>query len=178
MPRSILSARASARTALPSARIGSIGGTGRASSTAATPQYRVSLSRSRLPPLNAIKAFEAAARLGSFTRAAGELNVNHGAVSRQIRLLKDWLGVRLFLRTSRNAVPTQAGSELLAEASPALDRLAVVSRQMQNRAGARGLLLPKGVSVTSIVTNTAEQLTLSDPRHGEQPTADRAVSAE
>jgi Bacterial regulatory helix-turn-helix protein, lysR family len=56
--------------------------------------------RPRLPPLNAIKAFEAAARLGSFTRAAEELNVTHGAVSRQICLLEDWLGVRLFLRTS------------------------------------------------------------------------------
>jgi DNA-binding transcriptional LysR family regulator len=40
------------------------------------------MSRSHLPPLNAIKAFEAAARLGSFTRAADELNVTHGAVSR------------------------------------------------------------------------------------------------
>src|SRR5467141_1504947 len=89
--------------------------------------------RHRLPPLNAIKAFEAAARLGSFTRAAEELNVTHGAVSRQIRLLEDWLGVRLFLRTSRNAVPTRAGTELLAEAGPALDRLAAVSRQMQTR---------------------------------------------
>jgi LysR family transcriptional regulator, glycine cleavage system transcriptional activator len=98
------------------------------------------MSRSRLPPLNAIKAFEAAARLGSFTRAADELNVTHGAVSRQIRLLEDWLGIRLFLRTSRNAVPTQAGTELLAEAGPALDRLAAVSRQMQTRARARGLL--------------------------------------
>src|SRR5258708_8786604 len=97
------------------------------------------MSRSRLPPLNAIKAFEAAARLGSFTRAAEELNVTHGAVSRQIRLLEVWLGVRLFLRTSRNAVPTQAGWELLADAGRALDRLAVVSRQMQNRARARGL---------------------------------------
>src|SRR6476660_2233503 len=97
------------------------------------------MSRS-LPPLNAFKDFEAAARLGSFTRAAEELNVTHGAVSRQIRLLEDWLGVRLFLRTSRNAVPTQAGSELLAEAGPALDRLAVVSRRMQDRGLARGLL--------------------------------------
>jgi LysR family glycine cleavage system transcriptional activator len=90
--------------------------------------------------LNAIKAFEAAARLGSFTRAAEELNVTHGAVSRQIRLLEDWLGVRLFLRTSRNAVPTEAATELLAEAGPAFDRLAAVSRRMQNRARARGLL--------------------------------------
>src|ERR1700758_180537 len=98
------------------------------------------MSRSRLPPLNAIKAFEAAARLGSFTRAADELNVTHGAVSRQTPRLEDWLSIRLFLRTSRNAVPTEAGTELLAEAGPALDRLAAVSRQMQTRARARGLL--------------------------------------
>ena len=61
------------------------------------------MARPRLPPLNAIKAFEAAARLGSFTRAAEELSVTHGAVSRQIRLLEEWLGTSLFLRTSRNA---------------------------------------------------------------------------
>jgi LysR family glycine cleavage system transcriptional activator len=90
--------------------------------------------------LNAIKAFEAAARLGSFTHAAEELNVTHGAVSRQIRLLEDWLGTPLFVRTSRNAMPTQAGTELLADAGPALDRLATVSRRIQNRARARGLL--------------------------------------
>jgi LysR family glycine cleavage system transcriptional activator len=96
--------------------------------------------RSRLPPLNAIKAFEAAARLGSFTRAAEELNVTHGAISRQIRLLEDWLGTRLFLRTSRNAVPTRAGSDLLAEAGPALDRLAAVSQRVQNHAPAGGQL--------------------------------------
>src|ERR1700756_4208919 len=82
------------------------------------------MPRARLPPLNAIKAFEAAARLGSFTRAAEELSFTHGAVSRQIRLLEEWLGTSLFLRTSRNAVPTRAGTDLLAEAGPALDRLA------------------------------------------------------
>src|SRR6202007_732821 len=96
--------------------------------------------RPRLPRLNAIKAFEPPARLGSFTRAADELNVTHGAVSRQVRLLEEWLGVRLFLRTSPNAVPTEAATELLAEAGPAFDRLAAVSRRMQNRPRARGLL--------------------------------------
>jgi len=96
--------------------------------------------RPRLPPLNAIKAFEAAARLGSFTRAAEELGVTHGAVSRQIRVLEDWLGSRLFLRTSRNAVPTQAGAELLAEAGPILDHLAAASQRLQNRAPAAGRL--------------------------------------
>ena len=98
------------------------------------------MSRSRLPPLNAIKAFEAAARLGSFTRAAEELNVTHGAVSRQVRLLEDWLGTRLFLRTSRNAVPTQVGKDLLAEAGPALDRLAAVSQRLREPTPAAQLL--------------------------------------
>ena len=98
------------------------------------------MARSRLPPLNAIKAFEAAARLGSFTRAAEELNVTHGAVSRQIRLLEDWLGARLFLRTSRNAVPTQAGTDLLAEAGPALDRLAASLCACRTARAAGGLL--------------------------------------
>lgn len=96
--------------------------------------------RARLPPLNAIKAFEAAARLGSFTRAAEELNVTHGAVSRQICLLEEWLGTRLFLRTSRNAVPTEAGSDLFAEAGPMFDRLGAVCRQLQNHGPTAGTL--------------------------------------
>ena len=98
------------------------------------------MTRSRLPPLNAIKAFEAAARLGSFTRAAEELNVTHGAVSRQIRLLEDWLGTRLFLRSGRSAVPTRAGADLLAEAGPALDRLATAALRLQSGAQACGLI--------------------------------------
>jgi LysR family glycine cleavage system transcriptional activator len=96
--------------------------------------------RPRLPPLNAIKAFEAAGRLGSFSRAAEELHVTHGAISRQIRTLEDWLGAPLFRRTSRNAVPTQAGVELLAEASPALDRLAEGSRRVRVSSLAQGVL--------------------------------------
>jgi LysR family transcriptional regulator, glycine cleavage system transcriptional activator len=98
------------------------------------------MARARLPPLNAIKAFEAAARLGSFTRAAEELSVTHGAVSRQIRLLEEWLGTSLFIRTSRNAVPTRAGRELLAEAGPALDRLAGASLRVQSGGKASGVL--------------------------------------
>ncbi len=98
------------------------------------------MARARLPPLNAIKTFEAAARLGSFSRAAEELNVTHGAVSRQVRALEDWLGAPLFRRTSRNAVPTQAGSDLLAEAGPALDQLAEASRRVRSSSLARGVL--------------------------------------
>jgi len=98
------------------------------------------MARSPLPPLNATKAFEAAARRRSFSRAAEELNVTHGAISRQIRLLEDWLGTRLFLRTGRNAVPTRAGSDLLAEVGPALDRMAGAALRAQGGAEARGLL--------------------------------------
>jgi LysR family transcriptional regulator, glycine cleavage system transcriptional activator len=96
------------------------------------------MSRPRLPPLNAIKAFEAAARLGSFTRAAGELGVTHGAVSRQIRLLEDWLGAPMFRRTSRNAVATPAGAELLAAAGPVLDRLAEAALRLRSATSATG----------------------------------------
>jgi LysR family transcriptional regulator, glycine cleavage system transcriptional activator len=96
--------------------------------------------RPRLPPLNAVKAFEAAARLGSFSRAAEELNVTHGAISRQIRTMEEWIGAPLFRRTSRNAVPTQAGVELLAEAGPALDRLAEGSRRVRVSSLAQGVL--------------------------------------
>lgn len=99
----------------------------------------------RLPPLNAVKAFEAAARLGSFSQAALELNVTHGAVSRQVRALEDWLGVTLFVRTSRNAVPTEAGKALLHDAEPALDRLAAAAlrvREGRFRQGLRVAALP------------------------------------
>ena len=56
----------------------------------------------RLPPLNALKAFEAAGRHASFTRAAAELRVTHGAVSRHIQTLEAWLGVQLFDRVRRS----------------------------------------------------------------------------
>ena len=75
-----------------------------------------------------------------FTRAGEELNVTHGAVSRQIRLLEDWLGTRLFLRTSRSAVLTQVGMDLFAATGPALDRLAAASHRLQSRIPAAGAL--------------------------------------
>jgi len=54
-----------------------------------------------LPPLNSLVAFESAARNLSFTLAAKELNVTQGAISRQVRLLEDYLGKTLFERTTR-----------------------------------------------------------------------------
>ena len=64
------------------------------------------------PPLNALRAFEAAARHLSFTRAAMELNVTAGALSHQIRSLEDFLDVRLFERQARGVALTQHGKAL------------------------------------------------------------------
>jgi LysR family glycine cleavage system transcriptional activator len=96
----------------------------------------MSLQRRVLPPLNAIRAFEAAARHGSFKDAAAELGVTHGAISRQIRLLEDWLGPPdLFHRLNRLVVLTPTGAALLDEAGPALDRISAAARRHQGRHG-------------------------------------------
>src|SRR6478736_9194411 len=62
--------------------------------------------------LNALRAFEATARLRSFSAAAEELSVTHGAVSRHIRMLEDSVGLALLKRTAHGAVPTPEGQRL------------------------------------------------------------------
>jgi len=78
----------------------------------------------RLPPLNAVRAFEAAARHLSVTRAARELNVTQAAVSHQIKALEDRLGLPLFRRINRGLQLTPAGQTLLPPVREALDRIA------------------------------------------------------
>lgn len=68
-------------------------------------------------PLNAIRAFEAAARHKSFTRAADELNVTHGAISKQVRILEDVVGFPLFERAGKGMRLTPKGRELAEEAT-------------------------------------------------------------
>jgi LysR family glycine cleavage system transcriptional activator len=62
-----------------------------------------------LPPLDTLRAFEAAARLGSFSAAAEGLNLTHGAISRQVAKLERWLGLKLFLRAARGVKLTPDG---------------------------------------------------------------------
>lgn len=76
-----------------------------------------------LPPLNALRAFEAAARLLSISQAAAELNVTHGAISRQIRLLEDDLGLALFAKDGRGVKLTDSGLRLRESAGEAFARL-------------------------------------------------------
>ena len=87
----------------------------------------------RLPPLNSLRAFEAAARLWSFSQAAVELHVTHGAISRQVQLLEEWLGTAMFRRLNRRVVLTDAGRVYLSEIGAALDRIALATaRQVEH----------------------------------------------
>ena len=79
----------------------------------------------RLPSLNGLKAFEAAARHLSFTRAAAELNVTQAAVSHQVKALEERLGLALFRRLNRALLLTDEGQALLPPLSEALDRMAL-----------------------------------------------------
>lgn len=76
-----------------------------------------------LPPLSGLIGFEAAARLGSFSRAAAELNITQSAISHQIRLIEDHLGQPLFRRMGRRIELTDAGHDLAGSATTALETL-------------------------------------------------------
>ena len=78
----------------------------------------------KLPPLNALRAFEAAARHLSFTRAAQELHVTQAAVSHQVKALEAWFGAPLFVRLNRSLKLTEAGANLLPELQKAFDHIA------------------------------------------------------
>lgn len=84
----------------------------------------------RLPPLNPLRAFEAAARHGSLTRAAGELSVTHGAISHQIRALEASLDVKLFERSGQRLKLTAHGAEFLPTVSSAFDSIAAAAARM------------------------------------------------
>lgn len=91
----------------------------------------------RIPPLNALRAFEAGARHLNFTRAADELAVTPTAISHQVRHLEDWFGVVLFNRNKRQLALTDSGAQLYPVISQALDRIAEAScriRQSVDRA--------------------------------------------
>jgi LysR family glycine cleavage system transcriptional activator len=80
--------------------------------------------RSRLPPLNPLRAFEAAARRGTVASAADELNVTASAVSHQIRILESSLGMQLFIRSKARLKLTPAGEALLEPVKGAFDSIA------------------------------------------------------
>ena len=93
----------------------------------------------RLPPLNPLRAFEATARHASLTKAAGELNVTHGAVSHQIKALERSLGVKLLERAGQRLRLTPHGAELLPAVSSAFEGIAAATQRMTRPASAGAL---------------------------------------
>ncbi|PVX40596.1 LysR family glycine cleavage system transcriptional activator [Pasteurella langaaensis DSM 22999] len=89
----------------------------------------------RLPPLNSLKAFERAAQNLSFTKAAEELYVTQAAISHQVKLLEDFLGVELFVRKNRALELTEQGERYYAEISPLLYQISEATQKLmrQNR---------------------------------------------
>ena len=84
----------------------------------------------KLPPLNALKAFEATARLSSVTAAAEELCVSHSSISQHIKQLETYFGRKLFVRHGRGLVPTSEAKAYLDDLQTSLDRIAMASERL------------------------------------------------
>lgn len=84
----------------------------------------------KLPPLNALKYFESAARTGSYVTAAAELGVSPAAISQQVRNLEGFLGRKLFTRLNNRVVLTDAGQAIQAGVSPALEDIAALTQRV------------------------------------------------
>jgi LysR family glycine cleavage system transcriptional activator len=88
------------------------------------------LKRGEIPSIGGLTSFVVAAQHGSFTRAADELNLTQGAISRQIREIETRLGVRLFERVRQRVVLTDAGKQYLSQVKKALDELAEATQRV------------------------------------------------
>jgi len=98
------------------------------------------MRRAFVPPADALIAFECAARHLSFTRAAEELHLTQGAISKQVRQLEDRLGVELFRRIRQRIVLTDAGRIYLHDIRGALEQMTAATRQVMSYAGSADVL--------------------------------------
>lgn len=105
---------------------------------------------SDLPPLSALVAFEAAGRLQSFTKAAGELNVTQAAISRQIRLLEERLGRPLFVRAHRAVELTSEGRSYLHTVVNALTHVSAATRELKTSERAPRLTVAADQSMAAL----------------------------
>ncbi|MDA0997935.1 MAG: transcriptional regulator GcvA [Proteobacteria bacterium] len=116
----------------------------------------------KIPPLNGLRAFEAAARNLSFTKAAQELFVTPAAISHQIKGLEEYLGVRLFRRLTRSVILTDAAQSVLPLVSEGFDRLAQAGEVLK-QSETSGVL-----TVSSAPTFAAKWLVLRIPDFAER----------
>ena len=110
----------------------------------------ISPPRPKGPPLNALRAFEAAARLGGFANASEELGVTPGAISQHIRALEDWVGVALFERRSQGVRLTEIGADLAPEFAHAFDAIGQAVRHLRAQAQNRTLQIAALPSVAQL----------------------------
>jgi LysR family glycine cleavage system transcriptional activator len=117
----------------------------------------VALDR-ELPPLNAIRAFECVARSMSFTRASAELRVTQSAVSRQVNLLEEYLGVKLFKRHGRSVELTPDGREYFAPLREALEQISVATARIKTDGSENRLTInvPPSVAVLWLIPRLAD----------------------
>lgn len=135
-------------------------------------EWLVVMSR-RLPPLNALKAFEVAARHLSFTKAADELYVTQAAVSHQIKTLEDHLGLKLFLRKNRALLLTEEGQSYFLDIKDIFSQLTDATEKLLAR-GAKGAItvsLPPSFAINWLVP----RLRLFNERHPEIDVRIKAV---
>jgi DNA-binding transcriptional LysR family regulator len=102
-----------------------------------------------LPPANALRAFEAAARLGSISRAGDELGVTHAAVSHHIRHLERWFGTDLFRKAGRNVVPTSEGRALSETLTDSFRQIEAQCRSIRRGSNPVGLTIACIPSIAS-----------------------------
>ncbi|KJG83525.1 transcriptional regulator, partial [Yersinia pestis subsp. microtus bv. Ulegeica] len=107
----------------------------------------------RLPPLNALRAFDAAARHLSFTKAAEELFVTQAAVSHQIKSLEDFLGLKLFRRRNRSLLLTEEGQSYYLDIKEIFTSINEATRKLQARSakGALTVSLPPSFAIQWLV---------------------------
>jgi LysR family glycine cleavage system transcriptional activator len=105
------------------------------------------LPRRDLPPLRALTAFEAAARLGSFRLAGGELGITRSAVSHQVKSLEQQLGLKLFRRDARRAELTPAGHAYFPAVRDAFDQIDIQTRSLKPAAADKQLTIQVYVTV-------------------------------
>src|SRR5262245_14141127 len=117
----------------------------------------------RLPSLNGLRAFEAAARLGSFVGAGSELNVTQAAISRMVRLLEARLGFALFERLPNGLLLTPQGKALQPGLTAAFDAIAGITEQVA--AMSRAPMLTLGVGPTFAVRWLIPRLASFHRRH-------------
>lgn len=105
----------------------------------------------RIPPLNGLRAFEATARHLSFTKAANELCVTQGAVSRHVKNLEDYLGVTLLLRNTRQVALTDAGLSMLAGLTLAFDNIANTTAAVTRQSNDLDLLVSSSFAMLWLI---------------------------